>query len=190
MADLDQEEQNIFATASLENLFYSASAAQKDHEEQSRARDISRKLEPLVSAIDQYGEALNVFSNTYSLAMAPLWGSIRVLLHVKSNLLFFYIDPCTVSIGGADTSRYQIAKTFEKYFKKLIDMFTRIGDNLPRCQVYQSLFPCHGRLLQAISVVYLDIIYFCVDAKTAFRKLKERTTGKIYHFLLRILGLT
>ena len=93
MADLDQEEQKIFATASLENLFYSASAAQKDHEGQSRARDISRKLEPLVSAIDQYGEALNVFSNTYSLAMAPLWGSIRVLLHVKSNLLFFYIDP-------------------------------------------------------------------------------------------------
>src|SRR5438034_4439940 len=69
-------------------------------------------------------------------------------------------------------------------------MFARIGDNLPRCQVYQSLFPSHGRLLQAISVVYLDIIYFCVDAKTTFRKLKKSTTGKVFTFLLPIPRLT
>lgn len=55
-------------------------------------------------------------------------------------------------------------------------MFTRIGDNLPRCQIYQSLFPSHGRLLQAISVVYLDVIHFCVEAKTIFRKLKKSST--------------
>jgi hypothetical protein len=85
MEDLDEEEKKIFATASLENLFYSASAAQKDYEEKSRSRAISRKLEPFVGAIDQYGKALDVYSNTYSLAMAPLWGSIRVLLHVESS---------------------------------------------------------------------------------------------------------
>ncbi len=85
MVDLDEEEQKIFTTASLENLFYSANMAQKDYEDQSKAWAISRKLEPLVSAIDQYGQALNVYSNTFSLAMAPLWGSIRVLLHVESH---------------------------------------------------------------------------------------------------------
>jgi len=85
MEDLDEEEKKLFETASLGNLFRSASAAQKHHEEQSKARAMSRKLEPFVSAICQYGEALDVYSNTYSLAMAPLWGSIRVLLHVKSN---------------------------------------------------------------------------------------------------------
>ena len=57
-------------------------------------------------------------------------------------------------------------------------MLTRIGDNLPRCQIYQSLFPSHGRLLQAISVVYLDVIHFCVEAKTIFRKLKKSSTGE------------
>ncbi len=75
-----------FATASLENLFYSASTAQKEHEEKSISRTISQRLEPFVAAIDQYGVARDVYTNTYSLAMAPLWGSIRVLLHVKSNL--------------------------------------------------------------------------------------------------------
>ena len=182
MDDLDEEEKKIFATASLENLFYSASAAQKDYEENSKCRAISRKLEPFVGAIDQYGKALDVYSNTYSLAMAPLWGSIRVLLHVESsphqfsilvNILFQQVN--------ADIYRNQIAKAFEKYFKKLIDMFERIGNILPTCEVYQSLFPSHGRLLQAISVVYVDIIHFCVDAKTTFRKLKKSTTGTVLY---------
>jgi len=86
MEDLNEEEKKIFATASLENLFYNASAAQKEHEEKSISRTISQRLEPFVAAIDQYGTVLDVFTNTYSLSMAPLWGSIRLLLHVKSNL--------------------------------------------------------------------------------------------------------
>jgi hypothetical protein len=60
-----------------------------------------------------------------------------------------------------------------------MDMFTRIGDVLPRCRVYHSLFPSHERLLQAISIAYLDIIHFCIDAKTTFRKLKKSTTSKV-----------
>ncbi|KAI9769861.1 MAG: hypothetical protein M1839_003580 [Geoglossum umbratile] len=169
MEDLDEGEKTTFATASLENLFYSASAAQKDHEKKSISRAISQRLEPFVSAIDQYGAALEVYTTTYSLAMAPLWGSIRVLLHVKSSLRHISA---------------RIAKTFEKYFKKLIDMFTRIGDVLPRCQVYHSLFPSHERLLQAISMGYLDIVHFCINAKAMFRKLKRSTT---VHFILKSL---
>ena len=86
MEDLNEEEKKSFTTASLENLFYSASTAQKEHGEKSISRTISQRLEPFVATIDQYGVALDVYTNTYPLAIAPLWGSIRVLLHVKSNL--------------------------------------------------------------------------------------------------------
>lgn len=82
MKDLSNEEQKIFKTSTLDNLLESAAAAQKEHEENSRLRHISKKLEPFVSAINQYGHALDVYCNTYSIAMAPLWGSVRVLLHV------------------------------------------------------------------------------------------------------------
>ena len=71
----------------------------------------------------------------------------------------------------------QIAQAFQNYFEKFLDMFERIGDILPRCYTYQHLFPHHERLLQAISAAYLDIIYFCVDAKKTFRKLKKSTTS-------------
>lgn len=92
MKDLSDEEQKLFQMATLENLLDSTVAAQTEHEENSNSRYLSRKLEPLVSAIDQYGKALDVYSNTYSIAMAPLWGSVRVLLHVRASLLTICYD--------------------------------------------------------------------------------------------------
>ena len=93
MKDLNAEEQALFATATLDNLVISTDTAQKQHKDESRSRYIFNKLQPLVDAIDQYGRALDVYSSTYSLAMAPLWGSIRVLLHVirafRSILCYF-----------------------------------------------------------------------------------------------------
>jgi len=83
MTDLNEEERRLFQTASLGNLIESAGAAQKDHEEHSKSRAISRRLEPFVSAVSQFGQALDVYANTYSLAMGPIWGSVRVLLHVR-----------------------------------------------------------------------------------------------------------
>lgn len=80
--DLSIEERRLFETSTPDNLLKSAVAAQKEHQENSHSRCISRKLEPFISAIDQYGRALDTFSNTYSIAMTPLWESVRVLLHV------------------------------------------------------------------------------------------------------------
>ena len=37
-------------------------------------------------------------------------------------------------------------------------------------RVYERLFPNHERLVQALSVVYVDIVKFCVQAKAVFRK--------------------
>lgn len=49
-------------------------------------------------------------------------------------------------------------------------MFARIGDVLPRFQIYEKLFPNHERLTHALSVAYVDVIVFCSDAKGVFRR--------------------
>ena len=67
-------------------------------------------------------------------------------------------------------SLLEIAREFGKYFEKLVDMFTRIGDVLPQFQVYEKLFPNHERLIHALSFAYLDVITFCSDAKALFRR--------------------
>ena len=80
--DLTAEEKAMFNEASLEKVFYDASAAEKKHAASSKTRDVLSKLDPLVTAIEQYGEAIDVYSNAYPLALSPLWGSLRVVLHV------------------------------------------------------------------------------------------------------------
>lgn len=60
-------------------------------------------------------------------------------------------------------------------------MLARIGDILPRCEVYQTLFPTNERLLQAISIAYLDIIDFCWTAKNLFRKMMKSTKGGTFN---------
>jgi hypothetical protein len=66
----------------VENLFYSTSAAQFKHEKNSKSRAAAKKLQPLIAAITQYGGALDVLSNTSTLFFSPIWGGLRVLLHV------------------------------------------------------------------------------------------------------------
>jgi hypothetical protein len=84
LEDLSDEERATFADASLENLFYSASARQKTHQAESRSLKLVSKLEPITSAIEQYGKALDIYSNAAPLILCPLWGSIRVVIQVTS----------------------------------------------------------------------------------------------------------
>ncbi|CAD6575359.1 MAG: hypothetical protein ASARMPREDX12_007236 [Alectoria sarmentosa] len=156
--DLNEEEQQRYFKASPESLLDDASAAEKSHGTKSSSRRIMEQLQPFVAAIEQYGEALDVYSSTYSLALGPIWGSVKVLLH--------------------------IAREFGKYFDKLVEMFARIGDILPRFRTYERLFSNHERLIQALSVAYLDIIVFCTDAKAVFRRGKSKTTLKVTFKLL------
>lgn len=75
--------QRVFSQASPEAILYDASAAEKAHQTTSTTRGVVKKLQPFVQAVEQYGPALDVYSNIYPLALAPLWGSVRVVLHVK-----------------------------------------------------------------------------------------------------------
>ncbi len=83
MEDLNEAERSVYLQSSLEMIFYDVSAAQKRHQDSSTSRSIISKLQPLTAAIEQYGEALDVFVNAYPLALSPLWGSIRIVLLVR-----------------------------------------------------------------------------------------------------------
>ena len=80
--DLTAEERAMFNAATIETVFYGASAAEKKHAASSKTRDLMSKLDPFITAIEQYGKAIDVYSNAYPLVLSPLWGSVRVVLHV------------------------------------------------------------------------------------------------------------
>jgi len=60
-------------------------------------------------------------------------------------------------------------------------MLSRIGDVLPRFHAYGRLFRTHEHVRHALSVVYLDIITFCSDAKRVFQEArKQRGTSETH----------
>lgn len=141
---------------------YDASAADKIHQAKSTTRGVLTKIQPFVEAVEQYGQALDVYSNVYPLVMGPPWGSVRVVLH--------------------------LARASGKYFEKIADMFNRISDLLPRLRIYEQLFPNHESLVQALSVVYLDVLKFCSDTKIMFRRTKHALLSLIWKPFERHFG--
>lgn len=81
---LSPEQAKQFHNATIENLFYSASAAQKKHAQGSKSWMMQERLTSLVDGIDDYGKALDVYSNAAATVMGSIWGSIRVVLHVRT----------------------------------------------------------------------------------------------------------
>ncbi|KAK0118571.1 hypothetical protein ONS95_007457 [Cadophora gregata] len=151
LSGLDPTERDIFNNATLENLFYTTSNENRTDAEKSRVRAVAKKLGPLVSAIESYGKALDTFAQIAPLYLSPIWGSIRVLLI--------------------------LARSYGKFFERVVDTLGRIGDVMPRFRDYERIY-CrekHQRLTQALSNAYLDIIELC----TQFRKtiLEQKTSS-------------
>ena len=94
--------------------------------------------------------SMDVFVNASSSILCPIWGYVRVVLH--------------------------LAEQCGKYLENVVGTFTQIERVLPRLRTYEHLFLEHKPFLLALSDVYLDIIRFYIDAKKAFLKAKK-TSG-------------
>ena len=81
---LPQEQRDAFLSATAENIFYSASVAVSQYEQKSRTRWLQKKLQPLVTSLEDYGKAIDVITNSASLYLCPLWGCVRVVLQVST----------------------------------------------------------------------------------------------------------
>lgn len=134
---LDTDERALFNEANIENLYYKTSNEARNERKRKTSSAI-RKLQPLVAALKDYGEALDVYSNISPFPLAPVWGCIRVLL--------------------------VLAEKYDNYYKRVTDVLGRIGDLLPRIKDYGRIFSLekHSRLRQALSETYFDIINLCM----------------------------
>lgn len=103
---LEDKEKATYNEATAENIFYTASNIQREDQRGSKTRSLLENMQPLVSAIEDYGKAVDTIANISSLYLAPIWGSIRVVL--------------------------VIASSHGRFYNRMIDTFGRIGDILPR----------------------------------------------------------
>ena len=90
LEDLPSNERELFKDATLENIFYSTSVQQKKHASDSKLLSASKRLEPFLQCVEGYGKALDVISNSAPLILSPLWGGLRVILHVRLILELYH----------------------------------------------------------------------------------------------------
>ncbi|KAI9641398.1 hypothetical protein NHQ30_010200 [Ciborinia camelliae] len=139
---LDPAERALFNEATPENLYYKSSNIQKADQKNSKTRAILGSLGPLMKSIQDYGDAMDTFTSIAPLYLAPIWGSIRVVLVLASN--------------------------HAKFYDRIIDTFARIGDIIPRLRDYQAIFDQdkYPKFTQTLSAAYLDIIVLCSKFKS------------------------
>jgi hypothetical protein len=147
IADLDEKEKKLFQNATPKNLLLEVVTERSSHEEGSRSRAVLRRLKPLLSAIEDYGPALDVYSNAYPLALASIWGSLRVVL--------------------------LLAQKSNKIFDRIVDILERIGYVLSRFRDYERVFATYPRIIRALSAAYVDIISLCSEIKTFIRSIQK-----------------
>lgn len=148
----DGADRTIFEEATLENIFYSSSAGFQNHMATSKLNRASKKLKPLLESIEGYGKAIDVLAQSSATILCPLWGSMRIVLH--------------------------LALSYQKYYDKLLEMYERIGDVLPRFRSYQALFPKDPYLLAYLTDAYFEIVTFSYDASQVFVLQKDASSKK------------
>ena len=84
LEDLEEEERERFYKATLSNLFPSIDAAHHStHNNEIRWQAASRRLNTFLSGIEDFAKAIGLFEHAISTIISPIWGSVRVVLHVS-----------------------------------------------------------------------------------------------------------
>jgi len=70
---LNESEAKLFKDTSLENIFYNASNVEQVDSKRSKSRTAVQTLQPLISAVEDYGKALDAYANIAPLSLVPIW---------------------------------------------------------------------------------------------------------------------
>ncbi|KAI4128883.1 MAG: hypothetical protein LQ338_002513 [Usnochroma carphineum] len=146
---LSPDEKELFKASTVaEQLLEEVKTAEKVHKDKSISRRVSQALKPFVAGINQYGKALDVISNASSTVLCPVWGSIRVVLHLASE--------------------------YGEYFEKISSMLQQVGLHLNSLRRFPRLYPHNDCLEAAMVDVYRVIFRFCTDARNVFKKVGDK----------------
>ncbi|KAG9232011.1 hypothetical protein BJ875DRAFT_497845 [Amylocarpus encephaloides] len=77
---LEPEEKTIFNEATIENLYYKTSNVEREGRKHSKTRLVASTIHPLIEKIGEYCKAMDVYASVAPIIIAPIWGSIRVVL--------------------------------------------------------------------------------------------------------------
>ncbi|KAH6845783.1 hypothetical protein B0I37DRAFT_381087 [Chaetomium sp. MPI-CAGE-AT-0009] len=131
-AELNPKQQAAFQRTTLPDLLAEIENIQNAQHSTRRLQAINR-LKPTLEACNQLGKVVETFVNA-SEFVAFVWGPIKLLL--------------------------QIASSLAEAFNELLDMYERLGEELPLVQQYERLFSEDPNIKRVLGYLYKDILEF------------------------------
>ncbi|KAF2680197.1 C2H2 domain-containing protein [Lentithecium fluviatile CBS 122367] len=147
---LSGERLTEFKSTTYELLVHEIMRIQHEQESKKNMMNFSR-IQSCLEAMHQFGKTIEVFLNV-SDAVAFVWGPIKFLLLTASN--------------------------FTDSFDVLLDAYEQIGEQLPLLQEYEDLFHHSPHMIQALVLMYIDILEFHQNAIRFF-------SGKLWRRFFR-----
>jgi len=120
LENLDDNEKALFESATVENIFYSSSATEKQDARDSKFRTRLEKIQPLVATLNEYGKALDTYTQIEPLYLAPIWGSMRVVM--------------------------ALASAHSRFHGQVVEVLGNIGELLPRLRKF-ALLPTPSKVV-------------------------------------------
>lgn len=132
------EEQKMLETGTLESLQRAIVAWDQEHAQRSTTRKLGDRLKPIISGLEVFGKALDVFSQVEPKGIfAAVWGSLRVLLVLGRG--------------------YMMA------FEEIMDQMAKLGPSLQRLEIISTIHANRERLDKAVFRVFQKYLE-CVKA--------------------------
>jgi nitrate/nitrite-specific signal transduction histidine kinase len=78
-----QEAATLGTPHTAEDVLSEVRNAEENHRNKSIPRRYTKKIEPFLKGVEQYGKAIDVFVNVYPEVLSLIWGSARLILHVR-----------------------------------------------------------------------------------------------------------
>ncbi|KAF2114940.1 C2H2 domain-containing protein [Lophiotrema nucula] len=148
-ARLTGDQLQKFQDTTFDNLCHEIGRIQVEQENHKRMMNLSR-IQSCLEALDQFGKVIEIFLNV-SDAVAFVWGPIKFLLITATN--------------------------FTESFDTLLSAYEQIGETLPLLKEYESLFGSSAAMLNALELIYIDILEF---HRHALRFFKGKTWTRFF----------
>lgn len=85
---LSNEDKKLFEFSTADDARVAIKDAQTLYDKEHKHGRVWACVNALVTGLDAYSSAINVFVNTAPLFLAPIWGTVRVFMKVCQNLRY------------------------------------------------------------------------------------------------------
>jgi hypothetical protein len=85
---LTADEQHLYtATTQSSQLLDDVKALEQEDAKKGKVRRLSSKIEPFIAGVEGYASAMDAISNAQSAFLSPIWGSVRIVIHVSLTMI-------------------------------------------------------------------------------------------------------